>query len=475
MGFNIDQKDIHTRALEQHILEKYYEKSKNQAQLVALTGKIRLGKTQLLKDFFKHKPHIYYLASQSSSQDQLQAVVEIFTREFDDSHLNINDLPSWAKFFEYLDRKLKIQKKPIIIVFDEFTKLIKSDSQILSAFEIAWDKLIKTSKVMVILVDSSVAQIHKLIFDPGQTLSKKFTGQINLKPYTFKEIYDGSKAHNFEQIFKLYSLVGGVPAYLKALDPKKSIKENIIKKILAKNSFLSIEPNLLISDEFNDPKIYLSILKALGATRLKYSQLLNATGLTASKLPIYLKNLLNLEFVKRELPITIHNPEISKKANYSISDHFLRLYFSITLPNLSLIEEGNFEALFKNCSPNLDHIFENTYSDIAKDFITEAATNNLLPGFDKIGPWWDTSDQISILGLNHTTSKILFCDTFWSNRQTTLNDLKMLYTKSKKVDWQSQKREEYYCLISKKGFTLELLNYAKEHRVLLIEGDKPIF
>ncbi|MEI6729331.1 MAG: ATP-binding protein [bacterium] len=474
MPFSNHQKQFFGRNKELQILENHYEQSKSQAQLLSLTGKIRLGKTQLLKEFFKNKPYIYYLASQSSWQDQLQSMVEIFTTEFDDTYLDKNALPSWRKFFEYLGSKLKIQKKPIIIVLDEFTKLIQSDPSVLSALEYAWENLIKTTRVMIILVGSSISDMDKYVFSTSSPIAKKRTGQISLNPFTFKEIYASNKDNDFEDIFKLYALVGGVPAYLKELDTKKSFKENILKKILAKNSFLSIEPNLLIADEFNDPKIYLSILKAIAAGSLKYSELLNITGLTATKLPIYLKNLVSLKFVKRELPVTIKHPEKSKKGNYSINDYFLRFYFTMVFPHLSLIEEGNFEILFKNYSTKLDQILETTYQQVAPEFIQDAIDKKLLPEFEKVGQWWDNQDQVSLVGLNESSSQILFCDTFWNNKHTTLHDLKTLQAKAKNVDWQNQSRTEHYALISKKGFTLELIHYAKQHSIVLIEGNRVV-
>lgn len=471
MPFSNHQKRFFARTAELKILENHYDLSKSQGQLLSITGKIRLGKTQLLKEFVKNKPYIYYLASQSSWQDQLQSIVEIFTTEFDDTYLDKNALPSWRKFFEYLGSKLKIQKKPIVIILDEFTKLIQSDPSILSALEYAWESLIKTTKVMIVLVGSSISEMDKFIFNPSSPIAKKRTGQIILNTFTFNEIYSSSFESNFEDIFKLYAIVGGVPAYLKEMSIKKSFKENILRKILAKNSFLSIEPNLLIAGEFSDPKIYLSILKAIGTGSLKYSQLLKITGLTATKLPIYLKNLVNLKFVKRELPVTIKYPEKSKKGNYYISDYFLRFYFTIVFPNLSLIEEGNFEILFKNHSNKLDQIIQTTYQQVAPEFIQEAIDKKLLPEFEKFGPWWDSQNQISLVGLNESTSQILFCDTFWNNKHTTLHDLKNLQTKAKAVDWQNQNRLEYYTLISKKGFTSELLNYARGNGVILIEGN----
>lgn len=86
-------------------------------------------------------------------------------------------------------------------------------------------------------------------------------------------------SHKFENILGLHALVGGVPAYLKELDSRKSIRENIEKKFLPKSSFLFFELELLIASEFHEPKIYLTILKAIGLGRLNILKFNKIQGL----------------------------------------------------------------------------------------------------------------------------------------------------------------------------------------------------
>jgi len=62
----------------------------DQAQLFILYGRRRVGKTELLRAFCEGKPHIFFIATLSSDQDQLatfsQAVWEFNRGQAADAH-----------------------------------------------------------------------------------------------------------------------------------------------------------------------------------------------------------------------------------------------------------------------------------------------------------------------------------------------------------------------------------------------------
>ena len=102
----------------------------------------------------------------------------------------------------------------------------------------------------------------------------------------------------------MYSITGGITAYLKTFDITKTLENNIKDNILTKGAFLSLEPELLVSEEFRETRNYLTILKAIGLGGTKYSDLLNLTGLENNILPSYLSTLINLRLIKKEVSVT---------------------------------------------------------------------------------------------------------------------------------------------------------------------------
>lgn len=452
-------------------LENSYKKTQDNAQLVILTGKIRVGKTRLLKTFYEKKPHIYFNCNYGSALDQLETAVEFFTKEFEDTYLDKKSIPDWKKFFEYLNSKLKKVKVPLIIIFDEFQNLIESDPGIVASFNTGWEEQLKNKKILLILSGSDTNLMNKHVLNHKSAIFKKKTAQWNVQNFDFKTTKKCFVGQDFEKIFSLYSVIGGVPAYIHETNSKLSFKENILKTFLDKSSYLSVEAQLLISEEFDTPQIYLTVLKAIGLGGVKYSDIISKTGLNSSKLSVYLNNLIKIGLIKRALPITIINPEKSKKGLYFITDYFLRFYFSFIFPHKTLIESGNLEALYKNHSDIITKLIALAYAETSIDFIQDAVDKQLIPSFENLGSWWNNEDQISAVGYNQNDNQIIFVDTFWKNKVIGMPELNQLKAKSKLVDWKNQDRTEYFGLVSNKGFTQELINYSKQESIYLFKED----
>lgn len=453
-------------------LDGLYAQTEKQAQLLVLYGKRRVGKTELVKQFFKDKPHVYYLASKGSANDQLRTATGVISQHFGEEFLKEDAFANWRHLFEYLGKKLKDSNERLILVFDEFPYLVESDKAISSYFQYGWDEYLKDTKVMLILMGSSIAMMYKHALSHSAPLYARRTAQWLLEPFTFAQSKNFFDSKDWERIFSLYALTGGIPAYLKEFDTQKSILENIEEKVLTKGAFLHLEPELLLADEFKEPRKYLTILKAIGLGKTKYSELLNSTGLLTNVLSSYLRTLVDLRLVKREVPITEKSPEKSKKGSYSLADSFLRFYFSFIFPDISLVESGATEALFEKNKEVLIQLVAKAYEDATAEFIQMAAKKGTLPHFEQIGRWWSKGVEIDLVGLNKETGSILFVETKWNKKPLGLNVLQNLKQKALEVPWGDAKRKEYFAIVAKGGFTERLVAQARKERVVLIHGDQ---
>lgn len=81
--------------------------------------------------------------------------------------------------------------------------------------------------------------------------------------------------------------------------------------------------------------------------------------------------------------------------------------------------------------------------------------------FDKLGRWWNNTDEIDIIALDSFGKDIAFYECkYWVNK-VGIDALKKLKEKSKLVDWKKENRKEYFILFSINGFTDELTSFAK--------------
>ena len=463
------------RVKELEWLKESYKKAWEAGQFLVLYGKRRVGKTELATHFLENRPSVYYLANRTTKEEQLQSATSVFMTALSDTYIAGSGFPNWREFFNYLIKKTKERKKsdpPIVLVFDEFPYLAEADSGVSSFFQYGWDRGLKDQKVLLVVMGSSISMMYKHALAKSAPLYGRRTGQWVLEPFSFcetKKFYPGA---SFENSFSLYSISGGIPAYARVFDGKKTLRENIVENVLPEGKYLSVEPELLLSEEFSDARSYLTILQAIGLGRTKFSEILQQSHLPATSLPIYLQTLTELRLVKKEVPITEPIPEKSKKGSYSLSDPFLRFYFSFIFPNNSLIKGRSYDALFTQHGEILTRLVAKSYEDASLEFISEAINKGALPHFEQMGRWWDKNTEIDLVGLNEAENSILFVETKWNKKPLGVDVLEELKNKAKFVEWGNSGRKEYFAIIAKGGFSEGLIKNARKEKALLINEGK---
>ena len=460
------------REEEVQFLEKIYQKTDSSAQLFIMYGKRRVGKTELIKHVFSQKPSLYYLATKGTAKDQLRTLTELVTAYFHEEYIGKDSFPTFRELFDYMGKRLKDSKEKLVFIVDEFPYLVESNKAVSSYFQYGWDEQLKNTNTLFIIMGSSIAMMYKHALVKSAPLYGRRTGSWLLEPFTFNQARQFYPSASFARAFSFFAILGGIPAYLKEFDSEKDLIQNIAEKILEKRQFLNVEPSYLLSEEFKEPHKYLTILKAVGLGQTKYGQLIQTTGLANNELSSYLHTLVELKLVKREVPITEKNPHTSKKGTYSLADPFLRFYFSLILPNQSLIEGGSTKALFERYEGVLTGLLSKAYEDAGPEFIRQAIKEEALPHFEEMGRWWDNNTEIDLVGLNAHDNEILFVETKWSSKPIGTEVLNTLKKKSHQVQWGRPKRKEYFALIAKAGFIDQLIEVAKKEGVVLIQEDR---
>lgn len=458
-------------------LKEAYQNASQSGQFLVIYGKRRVGKTELVTHFLKNKPHIYYLANRTTKDEQLRSVTSVFMAGFGDTYIAESSFPNWREFFDYVLKKVgerKASAQPIVLVIDEFPYLVEADKGISSFFQYGWDMGLKDKKVLLIVMGSSISMMYTHALVQSAPLYGRRTGQWLLEPFNFRDTKKFYPDAPFENSFSLFAVSGGIPAYAKVFDGQKTLRENLMEHVLPEGQYLSVEPELLLSEEFDDPKSYLTILQAIGLGKTKFSEIVQHSHLPATALPVYLRTLIGLRFVKKEVPVTEPIPEKSKKGSYSLSDAFLRFYFSFIFPNRSFMKSHSAEALFTQQGEVLTRLVAKSYEDATPEFIQKAIQRGALPHFDQVGRWWDRDTEIDVVGLHQAENRILFVETKWSSHPIGSSVLRDLRKKAQHVAWGNAARKEYFVLVSKGGFRDELMDQAKKENVVLIQEDQVV-
>lgn len=116
--------------------------SSREAELLALYGRRRVGKTHLIREFFSSKGIYFELTGQKdgSLHDQLENFIKAFSQTFYQG-APLRTPTNWKEAFELvttqINNLLKTQK--LTIFFDELPWLATKRSKMLQAFDYFWN------------------------------------------------------------------------------------------------------------------------------------------------------------------------------------------------------------------------------------------------------------------------------------------------------------------------------------------------
>jgi len=426
------------RKEELKFLEELHQQE--QAKLLVLYGKRRIGKTELLNEFAKRHSALYFLARQESCHDQLRKMSTEIAEFFDDDVLRHNPFRNYDALFTYLARK----DTPVF--FDEFPYLVESNASLPSILQEYWDKLFSKKRMFIILCGSSISMMESLLGYRSPLYGRR-TEQMLLEPLEFKDAALFFPELAPEDKIANYAVLGGTPAYLLEFDYSKTLLTNIRENILKKNKFLYQDTLFVLQQELHEPRIYYSIISSIAKGNAKLGQIINDTGIEKSKITKYLSVLRNLHIIERRVPITEKNPEKSRKGIYLLKDNYFKFWFRFIFANTEYIEQNRQDKLInERISPLLNTFVGQAYEDIAMDYMKKQKM------FDNyiFGRWWDKNEEIDIIGIDHMSNMIMLGEVKWKDltEKQAKQILHHLEQKASKVKW-GNKPERNYTLIGK--------------------------
>lgn len=442
----------------------------NKFEFFVIRGRRRVGKSTLLKEFCKDKKNVIFFTAQETTKKEN---LELFSKQINNyfknnaTYTNFQDL--FTDIFE------ESQKKKIILVIDEFPYLAKSDKSIMSKLQNVIDKYNEDSKMFLILCGSSVSFMEDKVLAYKAPLYGRSTGQMKIEPFFLK---DAKKYfENYNDIDKVitYSVFGGIPAYLKYINPRKNIKYNIIENFFDSDNLIYDEPNNLLKEELREPAIYNSIINAIATGSSKLNEISTKTGIENAKTVVYIKKLIELEIIKKEKPIT--EKENNKKSIYIINDNLFKFWYKFIVQNKTSIEFNyNKEELYDEIiKPYLEDFTGKIFENICKEFfLNNISSKDKIPfTFNQIGRWWGTNpkikqeEEIDLIMYTNDYKKACFVECKWRNEKIGLDILNDLIRKSEMLN---QFNKKYYAICSKSGFKKELIEYTKEHENIRLYG-----
>ncbi|MBR1676603.1 MAG: ATP-binding protein [Clostridia bacterium] len=434
----------------------------NKAEFIALYGRRRVGKTELLNEFCKDKNAIFYSSSETTDLIQLQAFSKALISYDEKAFPFVDRFKDWETAFSAI--LTLSENKKLIVVIDEFPYMVKSNKSIPSILQNLWDHKLKNSKIMLIISGSSMSFIENEVLGYKNPLYGRATGIYKLEPLSFWEATEFFPNYSDEDKVIAFAILGGIPHYLQQFDKDLSLEDNIKNTILKRGSVLYNEVDFLLHEELREPAVYNAIIEAIALGNTTHNDIYMKTQIEKRILSVYIKNLIDLGIIKREFSVLspLNDRTNSSKGNYYLVDNLFRFWYAFCNPNISTLESGRIDLLWKHLIfPELHNFASKSFETICINYLLKLNGKEQLPfWFSNIGRWWGkitrtdndgnkttSSEEIDILAFDKTENNYILGECKFRNEKFDIAEFKKLKEKI------ALKGNIYYYLFALSGFT----------------------
>ncbi len=317
-----------------------------QAELIAVYGRRRVGKTYLVHTVYEQ--HIALEVSgvkNATLATQLESFSDTLSAAFHPS-MPLAIPQNWIQGFRLLINFLETlpergQKQ--VVFLDEFPWFDTAKSGFLSAFDHFWNSWASRRSNLVVVICGSAASwmIQNIVRNKGG-LHNRLTRRLRLLPFNLQETEQFFRAQRVNldrySILRLYMAMGGIPQYLKDVRPGDSVAQAIDRLCFTNDGFLRDEYKYLYAALFDNADKHISVVRALAEkpSGLTRSEILAAcqisSGGSATKI---MDELTESGFILEYIPFD----KTSKDAIFKLGDEYSHFYLKF-IENSKAVGDG---------------------------------------------------------------------------------------------------------------------------------------
>ena len=402
-------------------LDRMY--AKDGFQMAMVYGRRRVGKTTLIDAFAKDRPTLYFTAQQRSSlQNLVQFSRCVYT--FLGLPEDTGAFPDWRSALSYLARAAQQrQGEPFLFVFDEFPYAAETEPSLPSALQIAIDHEFSHTNARIILCGSNEGFMESEVLGRKSPLYGRHTMQLKVKPF---DCFDAARmlpGLSAQECITYYATFGGTPYYLTQVDTGATYEENVIELLFDTSGIPYEEPLMLLRQKLREPSLYNSILDAIGSGETAPKRIAEQSGVNPSSMSKYLKTLLDLGIIDRDVPFG-ENPSTTRKALYTLSDSFFAYWYAFVSKNVGAIEAGAGSAAARRTAfgQALQTYVGKQFETVCRQWAIRKNAAGELPFLaSSFGHWWGTDPRekaetdIDLIAADKESRSILLGECKWHN------------------------------------------------------------
>ncbi len=410
---------FYDRKNELETLRRIQGESLKSARFTVMTGRRRVGKTELLKHAFGRTGYLYFFVARRSEAE----LCENFVREIEEK-LNVPIPGAFSRVSDVVSFVMRLSKdRPITLVIDEFQELSRVDPGAYSSLQRDWDMLNGDMKLNLVVSGSVNRLMNKIFRDEHEPLYGRQTDFLKISPFTtdvLKEILRGhDRSADSEALLALYSITGGVAKYVELLmDGGAFDRDSMLEVVFREESTFLEEGRICLSDEFGkDYGTYFTILSAVASGKTARAEIESAIG--GGESGGYLRNLSDqYGLLARNHPLFAK--PLAKNVRYRLNDNFFLFWFRFIARYSYMLEIGSHNRLKELVKRDwnvfsgqmLERYFRQKFAEQRK--------------WTRIGSWWDRKGEceIDLVAEDEISRKAVFAEVKRDGGRISMNTLR---------------------------------------------------
>lgn len=310
-------------------LRDYYDSDKS--EFIALYGRRRVGKTFLVRSFFKDKFDFYATGIiEGSAELQMEVFYQALIRYGFEGTKPSSWLQAFNSLADLLEKKNRRKKKRLVVFIDELPCFDTPRSGFLQALDFFWNSRASwMENIYFVVCGSATSWMMSNIINNKAGLHKRTTHTMHLRPFNLARTEEYLKSKKFRwpriAILQIYMVLGGVPYYLGLLDNRKNVPDNIDSLFFSSNPELENEFPRLFNSLFRNAGDYMEILRLLAGSRDGYTRNEIVEKLKIDDnghLSTMLENLEQCDFIRK-----YNNGATQRNGIYQLIDFFSMFHF----------------------------------------------------------------------------------------------------------------------------------------------------
>ena len=378
------------REIELKELRKVRELSQERSRFTVLTGRRRVGKTELSREAFDDGK-TPYLNLPITRQPEVTLCAQLQEEAERVLHLGIHG--TCTRFGELFRELMKeAERRPYTLVIDEFQEFDRTNPGVYGDIQHIWDEYHSKTKLNLVVNGSVNRLMNKIFIDDSQPLYGRNTGTLMLKPFgpsLLKEIFRCYKPdYTNSDLLALWTVSGGVARYVDMMMSAHAFtKAEMLEEIFSPLSAYIPEGRTILADEFgSDYGTYFTLLAAISAGQTTSAELKNLLGTEVGGFLAKLEG--QYSIVEKKQPI--FGKPTSKNAHFQVDDCFFRFWFRFVHKLSYLNELGRRDRM--------RDIAERDFGGFSGYALERYFTAKIVEdkGCTRIGSWWDRKGENEI-------------------------------------------------------------------------------